>query len=158
MPGTPTVSVVCNNNLTVTITIMGVTDLAAFNVGDWRIDNKNECEPSFSGQTVAYTNLPVPTCASTSRERTDKSDILYLFQIRALVPGNGPTQAMDYVFNAYCAYGSIYKLTVSYELIPNHGGNDSGTNYNQLNRIVCKDSTAKAKLPYLRCAHSCKWV
>ncbi|XP_078379874.1 fibroblast growth factor receptor 1-like isoform X2 [Oculina patagonica] len=123
--GTPTVSVVCNNNLTVTITIMDVTDLAEYNVGDWRIDNKQECEPTFSGQNVIYTNLPVSTCASKSKERTDKSDILFLFKIRAVVPGNGPTQAMDYAFDASCAYASIYSLTVSYELITNHGGNNS---------------------------------
>ena len=139
MPGTSTGSVVCNNNHTVTITIMNVTGIAKFNESDWRIDNKTECQPTFSGTTVTYTNLPVGTCASTSEEQANK--ITYVFQIRALPPGGGATQALDHMFDASCAYTNNNTVTDSFIPLTSRGGNASGTYHWQLNIIVSQDTS-----------------
>ncbi|XP_078352221.1 ZP domain-containing protein-like [Oculina patagonica] len=122
---TPLGSVVCNNDHTVTITITNVTDLAEFNESDWRIDNKTECEPTFSiaEETVTYTNLPVATCSSSSVERDN--DILYVFEIRALVPGSEPTQALDHMFDASCVYGNNDTVASSFQPLTNRADNAS---------------------------------
>lgn len=110
--GTPTGSIVCNDNHTVTITIMNVIDIDEFNESDWRIDDKEECEPTFSGQTVTYTNLLVGNCSSTSEERDN--DIIYVFKIRVLPTGSDPIQAVDHMFDASCVYVNNDTVTASF--------------------------------------------
>ena len=122
--GTSTGSVVCNDNHTVTITIMNVIDIDEFNESDWRIDDKEECEPTFFEQTVTYTNLPVGNCSSKSEERDN--DILYVFKIRVLPTGNDPIQAVDHMFDASCVYVNNDTVTASFIPLTQRGDNATG--------------------------------
>ena len=136
MTGAPSGTVVCGDDHTVNITISDVADLGAFNESHWQINNNNECNASFSGTTVTYTNLPVSTCASSSQERDN--DILYIFEIRALAPGSGPIQAFDHSFDASCAYENNGTVMASFVPLTKRGANASGTNYKQINSSTCK--------------------
>ena len=122
--GTQTGSVVCNDNHTVTITIMNVIDIGEFSESDWRINDKEECEPTFSGQTVTYTNLPVGNCSSMSEERDN--DILYVFKIRVLPTGSNPIQAVDHIFDASCVYVNNDTVTANFVPLITRGDNDTG--------------------------------
>lgn len=121
--GTQTGSVVCNDNHTVTITIMNVIDIGEFSESDWRINDKEECEPTFSGQTVTYTNLPVGNCSSMSEERDN--DILYVFKIRVLPTGSNPIQAVDHMFDASCVYVNNDTVTANFVPLITRGDNDT---------------------------------
>ena len=121
---TPTGFVVCNDNHTVTITILNVIDIGEFNESDWRIDDKEECEPTFTGQTITYTNLPVGNCSSKSEERDN--DILYVFKIRVLPTGSDPIQAVDHMFDASCVYVINDTVTASFIPLTQRGDNATG--------------------------------
>lgn len=114
----------CNNNHTVTITITNVIDIAEFNESDWRIDDKEECEPTFSGQTVTYTNLLVGNCSSKSEERDN--DILYVFKIRVLPTDSDPIQAVDHMFDASCAYVNDGTATANFIPLTERSDNATG--------------------------------
>ena len=103
---------------------MNVNDIAEFDESDWRIDNKEECEPTFSGQTVTYTNLLVGNCSSKSEERDN--DILYVFKIRVLPAGSDPIQAVDHMFDASCAYVNNNTTTASFMPLTERSDNDTG--------------------------------
>lgn len=124
LTGSPTGSILCNDNHTVTITIMNVIDLDAFNESDWRIDDKEECQPTFSEETVTYTNLLVGNCSSTSQERDN--EILYVFKIRVLPTGSGPIQAVDHMFDASCVYVNNGTVTASFTPLTQREDNVTG--------------------------------
>ena len=124
LTGSPTGSILCNDNHTVTIIIMNVIDLDAFNESDWRIDDKEECQPTFSEETVTYTNLLVGNCSSTSQERDN--EILYVFKIRVLPTGSGPIQAVDHMFDASCVYVNNGTVTASFTPLTQREDNVTG--------------------------------
>lgn len=125
--GSPTGSILCNDNHTVTITIMNVVDLDAFNESDWRINNKEECQPTFSNEagTVTYTNLLVGNCSSTSQERDN--EILYVFKIRVLPAGSEPIQAVDHMFDASCVYVNNGTVTANFTPLTQREDNVTGS-------------------------------
>lgn len=103
---------------------MNVIDIDEFNESDWRIDDKEECEPTFSGQTVTYTNLLVGNCSSTSEERDN--DIIYVFKIRVLPTGSDPIQAVDHMFDASCLYVNNDTVTASFIPLTQRRDNATG--------------------------------
>lgn len=103
---------------------MNVIDIDEFNESDWRIDDKEECEPTFSGQTVTYTNLLVGNCSSTSEERDN--DIIYVFKIRVLPTGSDPIQAVDHMFDASCVYVNNDTVTASFIPLTQRRDNATG--------------------------------
>ena len=138
-------SIVCNDNHTVTISIMNVIDIAKFNESDWRIDDKEECQPKFSGQTVTFTNLLVGNCSSTSEERDN--DILYVFKIRVLPTGSNPIQAVDHMFDASCVYLNNNTVTASFIPLTQRADNATGKMSQRAGMTQWLRSGESARLP-----------
>lgn len=103
---------------------MNVIDLDAFNESDWRIDDKEECQPTFFEEAVTYTNLLVGDCSSTSQERDN--EILYVFKIRALPAGSEPIQAVDHMFDASCVYVNNGTVTANFTPLTQREDNVTG--------------------------------
>ena len=123
-------SVNCHNNHTVDITIEGVEGLpqSRWNESQWRLQDKEECEPTFSiaHETVTYTNLVLPDCALAAQQLSES--IKYILKINPMTPnpgGTGQLRVYDQLYFVSCDYDNQNRSTTSFVPITNRGDNDS---------------------------------
>ncbi|XP_078350308.1 uncharacterized protein LOC144635104 [Oculina patagonica] len=127
-PPNPEASVVCKYNHTVSITIINVDDIDAWNTTEWRLQNNPECEPTFDGQTVNYNYLKLPDCAMNETQ-LDNS-IKYVLKVNAVKRtglDNGQLRAYDHMYYIWCEYDNQNRSMASFEPIVNRNDNASGS-------------------------------
>ncbi|XP_020606317.1 uncharacterized protein LOC110045068 [Orbicella faveolata] len=125
-------SVYCHNNHTVDITIINVEDLSRWNESQWRLQDKPECEPTFSraNETVTYTDLVLPDCALAAEQLSES--IKYILKINPITPnpgGTGQLRVYDQLYFVSCDYDNQNRSTTSFVPITNRGNNDSSTGF-----------------------------
>lgn len=121
-------SVYCHNNHTVDITIINVEDLSRWNESQWRLQDKPECEPTFSraNETVTYSDLVLPDCALAAEQLSES--IKYILKINPITPnpgGTGQLRVYDQLYFVSCDYDNQNRSTTSFVPITNQGNNDS---------------------------------
>lgn len=121
-------SVTCHYNHTVDITINNVERLNDWNVSQWQLEGKPECEPTFQDMagTVTYTGLVLPDCAFDSEQHPES--IKYILRINAITPnpgGTGQLRLYDQLYFVSCDYDNKNRSTASFVPIASRGTNDS---------------------------------
>lgn len=121
-------SVYCHNNHTVDISIVNVEDLSRWSESQWRLQDKPECEPTFSlpEGTVTYNDLVLPDCALAAEQLSES--IKYVLKINAVTPnpgGTGQLRVYDQLYFVSCDYDNQNRSTTSFVPITNRGVNDS---------------------------------
>lgn len=121
-------NVYCHSNHTVDITIINVESLGSWNVSQWRLEGKAECEPTFSigDGKVIYRDLVLPDCAMDAEQNPES--IKYILKINAITSdpgGTGQLRVYDQLYFVSCDYDNQNRSTASFVPITNRGANDS---------------------------------
>nr|XP_058944669.1 uncharacterized protein LOC131772732 [Pocillopora verrucosa] len=119
-------SVICKSNHTVSISISNVEDLNTWNETQWAIQQKAECQPTFSGSDVIFSDLVLPDCSLTAEQLS--GSIRYTIEIKAeqVAPGDtGQLRVYDHLYLVFCDYDNEDRATASFVPVKNRVANDS---------------------------------
>lgn len=119
-------SVICNANHTVNINISDVEHLDTWNETQWAIQQKTECQPTFSGSDVIFSDLVLPDCSLTAEQLS--GSIRYTIEIKAeqVAPGDtGQLRVYDHLYLVFCDYDNEDRATASFVPVKNRAANDS---------------------------------
>ena len=119
-------SVICNANHTVNINISNVEHLNTWNEIQWAIQQKTECQPTFSGNDVIFSDLVLPDCSLTAEQLP--GSIKYIIEIKAEQNARGDTgqlRVYDHLYFVSCDYDNEGRATASFVPVKNRAANDS---------------------------------
>ena len=119
-------SVICNANHTVNINISDVERLDTWNETQWAIQQKTECQPTFSGSDVIFSDLVLPDCSLTAEQLP--GSIKYIIEIKAEQNARGDTgqlRVYDHLYFVSCDYDNEDRATASFIPVKNRATNDS---------------------------------
>ena len=122
----PVGQVTCHNDHMVDINIDNIIDLDEWGTGEWRLQNKAECEPTFDSGTVTYSSLKLPDCSWSSEQLNDS--IKYILKVNPTKTdpgGNGQLRAYDHLYYVSCEYDNQNRSSASFVPIKNREDNDS---------------------------------
>ena len=119
-------SVICKSNHTVSISISNVERLDDWNETQWAIHQKIECQPTFNGSDVIFSDLVLPDCSLTTEQLP--GSIKYITEIKAETEDPGKTgqlRVYDHLYFVSCDYDNEGRATASFVPVKNRAANDS---------------------------------
>ena len=119
-------SVICKSNHTVSISISNVEHLDDWNETQWAIHQKIECQPTFNGSDVIFSDLVLPDCSLTAEQLS--GSIKYKIEIKAEQAASGNTgqlRVYDHLYLVFCDYDNEGRSTASFVPVKNRAANDS---------------------------------